>query len=66
MTKQEQLEKKVADTKAAADAAYAAYVTAYDDEAAAAYGDDDYVDAADAYLKAMDELENYIKEQVNE
>jgi hypothetical protein len=58
MTKQEQLEQKVLDTKAASEAADKA-VYSYSTWVACA-------DAAGAYLEAKYELEEYIKEQVNE
>jgi hypothetical protein len=69
MSKQEQLEKKVADTKAAYSDASAAYAAA--DTKAALYGYIDYAalaaykDAGAAYVQAMDELKEY-KEQANE
>jgi len=74
MTKQEQLEQKVADTKAAADSAYDAYddvdLADYIDHAAAsaayAAANAAHVDAEAACVKAMNELEQYIKEQAND
>jgi hypothetical protein len=73
MSKLEELEQKLADTKAAYTVAYvdadikAAYVTAETKAALAAYkaAYDAYEDAEAAYVKAVDELKEY-KEQDNE
>jgi hypothetical protein len=74
MNKQEQLEKKVLDTKAASEAAdkvaaYATYVPAYlsDDEAyALIYAPIDDAYAANAnYVRAKKKLATYLKEQDN-
>ena len=73
MNELERLEKKVADTKDAYDDAYAAYDVAY--AAYAAAWDDAHDAACDAacdaaaawtaYRKALQELEDYLKEQDN-
>ena len=74
MNKQEQLEKKVLDTKAASEAAdkvaaYATYVPAYlsDDEAyALIYAPIDDAYAANAnYVRAKKKLATYLKEKDN-
>ena len=68
MTKQEQLEKKALDAKAAADDAWdntislanvATYILSHTDYADYA----SFVNTEAAYLQARDELENYIKER---
>ena len=70
MTELEQLEKKVADTKAASEAvdkvadSYS-YAEVADTGSAAYAVWVACADAAGAYLQAMDELENYIKGQHN-
>jgi len=63
MTKQEQLEKKVVDANAAKAAyvSHVAYAASYSAAANAAH-----VDAEAACVKAMNELEQYIKEQAND
>ena len=73
LTELERLEKKVVDTQAAWDVAYAAADAAWDtfdtwDAWYDAWHDacDAEVDAAWVALKARDELEDYLKEQDNE
>ena len=66
MSKREQLEKAVVDTKAAYDVAYAAHDAAWGASDAWDADADAEFAAHDAWVKAKRELNNYLKEQDNE
>ena len=63
LTKREQLEKNVVDTKAAFDVAVDATDDAWGDDAAWDAAEDAEAAAWDAWVKAKQELAEYLKEQ---
>ena len=63
MSKLERLQKRVVDTEAAKDAAVDAYAAAADYTGSAYV---DYIAAWTTYRKALQELEDYLKEQDND